>query len=208
MSWTNGTLTLDVVSDLGGNTDLMELRLAIEVVVTPSIEYAIADAATATFKFTADPDQSEKDAVVAVAATHRAGALGRAQLKRAEEFDSRTEKLITESGFSHNGRVFSSSSNAQSKWHAVQIMNLMGQIGFPLLLSDKDEHSYAVADSAELSLMYATLVGTGKASHDSGKALKDQLDAITNDAGQPDVPPNYHDLAAAIAAVEAVVDPR
>jgi len=137
-----------------------------------------------TFHRWQDPDW----VVVAVASE-----LDLAKAAKTLEIDLKTEDLITSLGFTHNGRVFSTSPNAQSKWHAIQIMNLMGQITWPpgLSISDKSETSYEIADSAELSTMYATMVGTGKAHHDSGKALKDAVTAATT-----------------VAEVEAIQDNR
>jgi len=132
-----------------------------------------------------------------------------AQTKAAkhEAIDSRTEELIG-SGFAHAGKAFSTSDHAQSKWHAIFNMNQIGQIAFPLAISAQDESSYSIADAADLNTMYVTMVGTGKYHHDTGKALKDAIALITNDGGQPDVPPNYHNEADAIAAVEAIEDAR
>lgn len=207
MAWNGATLTLDLVNDLGGSVDLVELRTAIEGVVTPEVFTFSMKDGIVTGVFDSEPDQAEKGAADAKVAEHAFDALKRVKLEKDTKFDERTEELIVQ-GFQHNGRLFSTSSNAQSKWHAMFNMNSIGQVSYPLSISDKDELSYDIADSAELITIYGTMVGTGKAHHDSGKALKDTVNAITNDQGQPDVPPNYHSLADAIAAVNAVEDPR
>lgn len=192
MTWTGSTLNLEVAGDLGGDVDLTELREAVEPLLTPAIEsFVCSSEGVVTVQLDSEPDQAEKDAVDVAVAAHAEGALGRVKAKKNDKIDARTEELIVGGGFVHNGHTFSTSANAQSKWHAIQIMNLMASIVFPLAISTKDEHSYEITSSGELSTMYGTMVATGKQHHDSGKALKDAIDAATT-----------------IEDVEAIVDNR
>ena len=121
--------------------------------------------------------------------------LGCAKLLKSDAIDARTEELIVTSGFQHvaadPSQWFSTSLNAQSKWHAIMNLGQLGVLTYPVSISAKDESSYDIVDLNDLATMYGELVAAGKAHHDSGKALKDAVYAATT-----------------VAEVEAVQDNR
>jgi hypothetical protein len=105
------------------------------------------------------------------------------KLLRFDEIDKRTGEKITE-GFEFppaSGNVFSFSANAQS--------NLLGTysakdlLTYPFGWSTKDDHLvYQIADVAEMSNFFLTALGTKKAWQDSGTALKQAVEAATDEA--------------------------
>ena len=128
---------------------------------------------------------------------------------RKGEVDLTTVAQIYE-GYPHSGKTFSLSLAAQSYWtNLYQARAIFTATGaFPMRVNTLDDDTHDIADEAEVVAMYQAALGTVKAHRASGTAIKDEIRAITNDVGQPDVPPNYHALDAAVAAVEAVADSR
>ena len=106
------------------------------------------------------------------------------KLLRFDEIDIRTGEKILE-GFEFppaSGNVFSFSPNAQS--------NLLGTysakelLTYPFGWSLKDDSSvYQIADIAEMSNFFLTALSTKKAWQDSGIALKQAVEAATDEAG-------------------------
>jgi len=79
----------------------------------------------------------------------------------------------------------------------------------PMVISTQDNLDEVIlTTTTEFLDFYNAAELQALTAYGGGNAIKSQVRAITNDVGQPDVAPNYHDLVAAVAAVEAVVDSR
>ena len=106
------------------------------------------------------------------------------KLLRFDEIDRKTGELIFQ-GFEYppaSGNIFSFSTNAQS--------NLLGTysakdlLTYPFGWSLKNDSSvYQIADVTEMSNFFLTALGTKKAWQDSGTALKQAVEAATDEAG-------------------------
>ena len=136
------------------------------------------------------------------------GELKDAKDVRNGEVDERTDELIDTGNYTHDAQVFSSSPSARDKITGFAMNEMIGLATYPFTISTLAGESYSVADAAAINALCGAQLAASKVHFDSGKAIKDTVAAITNDVGQPDVPPNYHDLDAAIAAVKAVADSR
>lgn len=132
--------------------------------------------------------------------------LSQVKAERIAAIDAKTVELIG-AGFQHAGKTFSLSMESQINWTNIGMNPTL--LTYPYEISTKDDSDvHAFADAAEVQAAYGVAVGTKEAHIGGGRDVKKQVVAITNDLGQPDVPPNYHDADAAKAAVAAVVDPR
>jgi hypothetical protein len=105
------------------------------------------------------------------------------------EIDNRTEKLIA-AGYTYATKVFSLSSNAQT--NLIGLDNVMTELTYPITYSTLDDlDSYDVVDATDMHNMYLTALTTKKGHLDSGRTLKESVNAAVD-----------------IAAVNAVVDAR
>jgi hypothetical protein len=98
--------------------------------------------------------------------------------------DQSSERMITERGFEWppaSGKRFSLSGNAQRKWMGFDMAVTKGAVTFPYNVATKDnDEVYSIADAAEASNMFLTVIGTVDAVLSLGTATKNAI------AGAPD----------------------
>lgn len=95
------------------------------------------------------------------------------------EIDLNTQRLIRQ-GFTHAGKVFSLSTNAQ-----IYISNLMNvpPTEFPVQMNTLDDlATHSIVDVLEAQALYGAALGTVKARLGSGTSLKEQVRAATTKA--------------------------
>jgi len=107
---------------------------------------------------------------------------------RNKEIDTRTEELIA-LGYTYDSKQFSLSLNAQT--NLIGLDNVRTELTYPITYSTIDDSSYSVVDAATIHAMYLTALGTKKAHLDSGRVLRDSINAAVD-----------------IAAVNAIIDNR
>lgn len=112
--------------------------------------------------------------------------------------DTKTQELIA-LGFSHAGKNFSLSANAQRYWTGLFLSVIGGLVTdsdtpptFPMEINTVDDQdTHDVLSVAEVTLIYGTMLVTVKGTIGSGTTLKDAVRA-----------------ALTVEAVEAIADPR
>ena len=136
--------------------------------------------------------------------------LADAKVARMNAIDAKTGALIG-AGFTYDGKLFSESSAMQRNLLVLNARDLRGILAglLPMVISTQDNmDEVSIATTTEFVAFYNAAELQALTAYGGGNAIKSQVRAITNDVGQADVAPNYHDLAAAISAVEAVADTR
>lgn len=102
---------------------------------------------------------------------------------RYSEIDQRTEEKIG-AGFSHNQKVFSLSSSAQTNILALDHTRNDPSMTYPIKYNTiNDDDTYMVPDADDLHTMYLSAVGTKKHWLDTGTDLKDLIRAAVDYAG-------------------------
>jgi len=100
---------------------------------------------------------------------------------RADEIDNKTAELIS-NGFVYDSNTFSLSAEAQLNALGIKALAESGGNITPIDISTKNDSSYTLNNKAALDGWFQAGFGTKKAHLDSGRALKLQIEAATNDS--------------------------
>ena len=177
-------------AEFGYDMELSSLSKEVESALPGKPFSVSANDGAAVFVFDDDLTGPETSTLNAVVAAHQTTVyLARLKAWRKSQIDLRTRELVT-SGFSYNGRVFSTSETAQRNWEVLHSNRAELAYPFQMATTDNDE-IYPVAHADELRMMYLTGLSTVMVHYQSGNALKAQIIAAAN-----------------AAAVAAIVDDR
>lgn len=97
-----------------------------------------------------------------------------------EAIDKRTRDLIV-SGITYNGVLFSSSETAQRNWLALDQFKSFHT--YPVAVTAEDDSEHTFADATEVNTFVLTGMSIINGHYASGRALKIQVNAATDEAG-------------------------
>lgn len=141
-----------------------------------------------TFVFESEPGAEEKTHIDAACAAH-GSELDPLREQKIEAIDARTRDLVL-GGYSHNGRVFSSSQTAQRNLEVLD--RNRNDLTYPFDMSTRDNTDvYAIADADEMHEMAQKVLSAIVGHYQQGNALKK---LVIN--------------ASTWEEIEAIVDPR
>lgn len=107
------------------------------------------------------------------------GRVYRARSRRLLGIDGTTKRL-TERGFTHDGQRFSLSSAAQANWNRMAAKHAAGKLTFPTNeVSTFYGGRYSFADATEYEAFEAAYFTAIEGVLESGRALRDQVNAAT-----------------------------
>lgn len=120
---------------------------------------------------TLDPDSSEY-----------AEGLDRVKNEKIKIIDKKTHELIV-SGFPFDGKLFSSTLEAQGNWSDMLLAHVAGLLPFPFPVTTHDDQEYSLADGNSVVNFVMTQKTVSNSHYASGRALKLAVKAATDEAG-------------------------